>query len=156
MDPRRPPVNFVLDASAALAWAFERAAPGEAEAAQRLLDRLKQDEALVPDLWHLEVANALVVAHRRGVVSLAQARDFLARLAPLPIRTDATSAGERREHLFDLAREYGCPSTMRPTWTWPCAAARRSRPSIAASPTPGVALVWRPPEPQPASTGGRR
>jgi predicted nucleic acid-binding protein len=100
-------VSFVLDASAALAWAFERVAPEEAEAAQRLLDRLAQDEALVPDLWHLELANALVVAHGRGVVSLAQARDFLARLAPLPIRTDATSAGERREHLFDLAREYG-------------------------------------------------
>jgi predicted nucleic acid-binding protein len=99
-------VSFVLDASAALAWAFERVHPDEAKAALTLLARFRDDEALVPDLWHLEVANALVVGNRRGAISAAKVSDFLARLDALPIRTDATPASERKERLFALAREH--------------------------------------------------
>lgn len=99
-------MSFVLDASAALAWAFERSAPEEAQAALTLLNRLRDDEALVPDLWHLEVTNALVVGNRRGAISAAKVSDFLARLDALPIRIDTTPAAERKEHLFSLAREH--------------------------------------------------
>jgi predicted nucleic acid-binding protein len=62
-------MSFVLDASAALAWVFERADPSEALEARSLLDRLRTDEAIVPELWRLEVLNALIVGCRRNVIS---------------------------------------------------------------------------------------
>jgi predicted nucleic acid-binding protein len=99
-------MSFVLDASAALAWAFERADSAEAAAARSLLARLSNEDALVPELWHLEVLNALIVGHRKGVISVAKATDFLSRLDALPIRTQGESLAGRREQLFALAREH--------------------------------------------------
>ncbi len=61
-------MNVVLDTSAALAWMFERTDPAEIALADQLLDNIAALSARVPSLWHLEVANALLVAERRGVV----------------------------------------------------------------------------------------
>jgi predicted nucleic acid-binding protein len=99
-------MSFVLDASAALAWVYERADPAESSAARALLDRLDEEEALVPELWHLEVLNALIVGQRKGVISIAKATDFLAHLDALPIRTQSESLAGRKEQLFSLAREH--------------------------------------------------
>jgi predicted nucleic acid-binding protein len=100
-------VSWILDASATLAWAFDRTDQSEAERATRWLDRLARDEAQVPPLWHLEVVNALVIAERRGAIKVAQARNFLGKLTTLPIRTHPEKPDADREHLFSLAREYG-------------------------------------------------
>lgn len=100
-------MTFVLDASAALAWAFQRSDPAEADLARARLERLAAGEALVPELWRLEVANALVVARRRDLITTARAHDFLSRLAALPIRTHARGFADRRDRLFDLAQDYG-------------------------------------------------
>ena len=99
-------MSFVLDASAALAWVFERVDSSEAAAARACLARLSEEEALVPELWHLEVLNALIVGHRRGVISVAKAMDFLSRLDALPIRTQGESLAGRKEQVFSLAREH--------------------------------------------------
>lgn len=99
-------MTVVLDASAALAWVFERVDPAEAAAARDLLGLLASEEALVPELWHLEVLNALIVGQRRGVISTAKASDFIARLDALPIRTEDASLGDRKEQIFSLAREH--------------------------------------------------
>jgi predicted nucleic acid-binding protein len=107
MDPRRPPVTLVLDASVTLAWIFERQDPNEAKHAQVILTHLDERPALVPPLWHTEVLNALLVAHRRGIATLSTATDFLTKLAGLPIETDGTPVSLRSEHVFALAREYG-------------------------------------------------
>ena len=45
----------------------------------------------VPGLWHLEVANALLTAERRGVAKEAEVIDYRQRLARLPIMTLTTS-----------------------------------------------------------------
>lgn len=100
-------MTWILDASAALGWAFQRVDAAEAAVALAYLDRLAEEEALVPELWRLEVTNALAVAHRREAISTVRVRDFLARLSALPIRTHPARLGERRERLFDLAREHG-------------------------------------------------
>jgi len=99
-------MSIVLDASAALAWVFERSDPSEAQEARTLLGRLATEEAIVPELWHLEVLNALVVGHRRGVITTAKAAAFLHHLEDLPIHTDEISLGGRKEQLFGLAREH--------------------------------------------------
>lgn len=98
-------MTFILDASAALSWIFERSDPEERIRSDAHLQRLAEDEAQVPELWHLEVLNALVVAQRRGVIDLSQATDFLNRLEALPIRTESRVVAGRKEQLFALARE---------------------------------------------------
>ncbi|MGQ0624696.1 MAG: type II toxin-antitoxin system VapC family toxin [Sporichthyaceae bacterium] len=76
---------FVIDASVTMAWCFEDESTPPTEA---VLDQLATDEAIVPTLWRLEVANVLLVAQRRGRVSEAQATRFVAALEQLPIRID--------------------------------------------------------------------
>ncbi len=61
--------RFVLDASVALAWVLDSPVHSYAlRAKQALLDGAK---GVVPALWHLEIANSLVVAERRHVLSAA-------------------------------------------------------------------------------------
>jgi hypothetical protein len=58
----RSPQIVVIDASMALAWLFERQQPQDIEQANRLLGACGESPWWVPSLWHLEVANALLVA----------------------------------------------------------------------------------------------
>ena len=99
-------MSVVLDASAALAWVFERENPKESSTANELLASLRQDSAIVPSLWHCEVANALLVGERRGVIGEAQTTDFLGRLNALPIETDSADMGLARIAILRLAREF--------------------------------------------------
>lgn len=50
--------------------------------------RLTEDRALVPQLWHLEVRNCLIVAERRGHISTGRVTECLEALKWLPIETD--------------------------------------------------------------------
>jgi predicted nucleic acid-binding protein len=97
---------LVLDASAALAWIFERANRAEAERARAVLASLEELQPIVPSLWHIEILNALVTAQRRRLLSLSKASDFLSRLERLPIETDAAPVSDRKPQIFALAREY--------------------------------------------------
>jgi predicted nucleic acid-binding protein len=99
-------MSLVLDASASLAWIFERADPAENTLADRLLGELTRQTALVPVLWHTEVANVLLVAERRGVVREAQVLDYLHRLVGLPIVTDDAPVSTRQALVMALAREH--------------------------------------------------
>jgi predicted nucleic acid-binding protein len=93
---------FVIDTSVAMAWCFEDEAT---EAADLVLDRLREDEAVVPAIWPLEVANVLLVAERRGRLTEAQVSRFLGLLTQLPIEVDdaprelagIVAAGQRHE-----------------------------------------------------------
>ena len=58
---------FVLDASVALRWFLDHPVPPYANRIRQLL--ISGSSAVVPTLWHLEMANGLVVAERRGVLS---------------------------------------------------------------------------------------
>ena len=94
-------MSFVLDASVAACWAFDdEDHPKAAEA----LDRLRNEEAHAPSLWRLEVYNVLLVNERRGRISEADARLYLASLRRLPIRLDFEPA---EAELLRLARTYG-------------------------------------------------
>ena len=123
-------MSLVLDASMTLAWIFERADPQERALADRLLDSMAGQEALVPVLWHTEVANALLVAERRGVVGKAQVIDYLHRLSRLPLVTDDVGVSARQAFLMALGREYRAFGLRRrPTSIWRCAPAPSWRPS---------------------------
>jgi predicted nucleic acid-binding protein len=99
-------MSLVLDASAALAWIFERTDPGEAALADQLLGDIANQPVRVPSLWHLEVANALLIAERRGIAKEAQAIDYLQRLSDLPITTDDAEVSRRQEIIMALGRQF--------------------------------------------------
>ena len=71
-----------------MAWCFEDEATA---ATETVLDLLRDDRAVVPALWTLEVANVLLVAERRDRLTESQASHFLALLAQLPIDIDTTA-----------------------------------------------------------------
>ncbi|PZS25740.1 MAG: VapC toxin family PIN domain ribonuclease [Pseudonocardiales bacterium] len=79
---------MVVDTSVTMAWCFEDQAN---DAADAVLDLLREDDAVVPVLWQLEVVNVLLVAERRSRITEAKATQFLDLLTRLPIRADASS-----------------------------------------------------------------
>jgi predicted nucleic acid-binding protein len=60
------------------------------DATETVLDLLRDEEAAVPALWHLEVANVMLTAERRGRITEAQSARFLDLLVRLPIRVDTS------------------------------------------------------------------
>lgn len=58
--------SFVLDASVALAWFLDHPVPAYAERVRSAL--LAGERAIVPALWHLEMANGFAVSERRGLL----------------------------------------------------------------------------------------
>ncbi len=53
-----------------------------------MLERLKEEGGLAPQLWHFEVRNSLLMAERRGRLSAGEVKGRLDALRSLPIRTD--------------------------------------------------------------------
>ena len=76
---------FVLDASVAACWLLDDEDDAVASVA---LERLGQEDALVPQLWHIEMRNSLLVARRRGRLSSDGLGERLRALAGIPVRTD--------------------------------------------------------------------
>lgn len=93
---------FVVDASMTLAWCL----PDEASAyTERVLDQLRRETALVPAIWPLEVANALLVVERRQRLTEAQRIVVIRQLQALPIAVSNVNAGQALGPVMDLARE---------------------------------------------------
>ena len=92
---------FVLDCSIAAAWLFNDEASPETDA---LLDRLKNDSALVPGLWRLELGNVLAHAERRNRIAAAQIAAYLDLLNRLPIVTDTETESRALREILTLAR----------------------------------------------------
>jgi predicted nucleic acid-binding protein len=97
--------RFVIDASATLPWCF---ADEATEATNAALTRLRTgDEAIVPAHWPLEVANALLIAVRRGRISPDDAHQFLEDLESLPIRLDTATTSLVRAEVLPIANQHG-------------------------------------------------
>lgn len=96
-------MTFVLDASVALSWAF---ADEGGEVSTRALERLRDDEAFVPALWALEVANGLLTAERRSRITPADAADFCRLLLSLPVAVDPAARRRSFDVLAPLARAH--------------------------------------------------
>ena len=92
--------GLVVDASVVIAWLFDDEKEPRAD---KVLENLKEDGALVPHLWHLETRNTLLVAERRRRLSARAVNERLDALKALPVRTDE---GPDLESAFDLARTH--------------------------------------------------
>jgi predicted nucleic acid-binding protein len=99
--------RFVLDASVAVAWCFDDEATKFTEG---VLDLISSGaEALVPSIWPLEVANALLVAERSKRIALAKVTALLFRIAGLPISVRPTDPKQSFEQILPMARQQGLP-----------------------------------------------
>ena len=92
---------FVVDASMAISWVHPAQTTSESEA---WLEHVAAGaELVVPSIWPLEVANALLVLQRRRKVSAAERRDALQALGQIPARMDNNSVAMAFGVLSDLA-----------------------------------------------------
>ncbi|HJT34873.1 MAG TPA: type II toxin-antitoxin system VapC family toxin [Pirellulales bacterium] len=94
---------FVLDCSLAAAWFFEDEADAYAQAVE---DSLASVAAIVPVLWPLEVANALLMGERRKRTTEAKVTTFLGLLQALPIALDDETIGHAWHATIQLARAH--------------------------------------------------
>lgn len=94
-------MSLVVDCSVAVAWCIDDEASPETDA---LLDRVRDEGALVPALWHLELANVLLQAERRGRLTVRDVAARLALLDAMPLATDDESPARLRGDVLALAR----------------------------------------------------
>jgi predicted nucleic acid-binding protein len=97
-------VSLVIDASMTIAWLFRDERSG---VTQTVLRTVAAEGAFVPSIWHLEVANVLRNAVRRGRCDQEYADRSVRRLSRLGVTVD----GETDRHAWgatrDLSREHG-------------------------------------------------
>lgn len=97
--------EFVLDCPATMPWVFASEATPATDA---LIDGLAAgDKAWVPALWHLEVANVLLGAQRKGRIDKAGIERFFATLATLDIEVDNATTIEAWTKTLALAESFG-------------------------------------------------
>ena len=95
-----PVSAFVLDCSIAVSWLVADEASAKTD---RLLERLRDDGALVPALWHLELGNVLARAEKHRRITAAQIAAIVELVNRLPITAD-TDHGRALKEVLSLAR----------------------------------------------------
>jgi len=96
--------RFVLDASLALAWFLDNpVSPYATQVKQRLLDGAR---AVVPALWHLEMANGFVVAERRHILTAPEATRCLIDVEQLTAQIETNSDFVLTRQALNTARSF--------------------------------------------------
>jgi len=97
--------EFVLDCSATVPWVFESESTPETDA---LLDSLTAGgKAWVPALWHLELANVLIGAQRKGRIDKAGIEKFLSALGLYDIEVDSETMAVAWSKTLAIAESFG-------------------------------------------------
>jgi predicted nucleic acid-binding protein len=95
--------EFVPDGSVTMAWYFKDEKDPYADA---VADRFPGVQAVVPAIWPLEVANAVLVGERRKRSTEAQAIRWLGYLSSLPVTVDAETTQRAWSDVLSLARSH--------------------------------------------------
>jgi predicted nucleic acid-binding protein len=96
--------QVVVDASIALAWCF----PDEtSDYADAVLVALEGKTLLVPSIWSLEIANAVLVGERRQRLNQPEIKQFTTLLESLSFLEDARAVAKHVEEVLPLARTHG-------------------------------------------------
>jgi predicted nucleic acid-binding protein len=94
--------GLVVDASVAVAAVLEEA---HTEAARAILRRVANVGAVVPNLWHFEVGQTLLVAERHGRLTAAERETAQSLLLDLPVAVDAGTWARAMRDTIELASE---------------------------------------------------
>jgi len=94
--------DVVVDASVALAWCF----PDEAsDYADRVLVALERHTVVVPPVWTLELANAVLVGERRKRLKRPDILRFVTLLEGLSILQESQPMSDSINNVLPLARD---------------------------------------------------
>lgn len=96
-------MNTVLDASVALGWLVHRSDPSEAMLANHLFEEIEHFNMLVPQHWHVEIANGMLRLQRANIIASRRVTSFMARIGSFPIRTDTTGTPRQWSVTHQLA-----------------------------------------------------
>lgn len=101
-------MRFVLDNSVSMRWLLQDGNAERIAYADKVLELLMQEagEAVVPGIWGQEVANVLVKAQARGMVSEARVTAFVGLLQEMAISADARTAERALRDTLQLARRF--------------------------------------------------
>ena len=91
---------FVLDASVSAVWAL---ADESHPLADRAMDQLTIEGAMVPSIWWFEVRNVLVTCERRGRLTVDGSSAFLKLIGEFPIGIDSE---HDEDAILGFARKY--------------------------------------------------
>jgi len=96
---------FVVDASVGFAWVYPSQASEETDA---LLEDIEAGATIVaPALWFLEVANGLLAAQRRQLLTRSERRSALEMLSSLRVAIDEDSGRAAFHQTSTLAEKHG-------------------------------------------------
>ena len=98
--------GFVLDNSVAMRWLLESPKAPDQKYAEKVLKSLSEQDAVVPNLWHLEACNVILGAEKRGEITVGESEKFITQLENLPIHVDTMSANQAFSRTINLARTY--------------------------------------------------
>ena len=76
--------QYVLDNSVVMRWLLVSQKKSDQAYADRVLQSMVDNEALVPHLWHLEAANVLLGAEKRGELEVGEVERFITQIENLP------------------------------------------------------------------------
>lgn len=99
-------MSFVLDASVTMRWFFGDGKPQELAYAGKVLEAMKETNALVPVTWGLEVANVIAKAEAKDLVTEARSGAFLEMLGDIDIEADTATFAYALSNTLQLARRY--------------------------------------------------
>ncbi len=102
--PLRSTDPVVIDCSIALTWVFEDEASPQTDT---LFERVRDEGAIVPALWHLELGNVLLQAEKRGRIGRGDVMTRLDLIAELPISVDQQTTARAWREILTLARAEG-------------------------------------------------
>jgi predicted nucleic acid-binding protein len=92
---------IVIDASTALAWAFN-----DDDFADRFADQLASERLLAPPIWRLEVVNVILRNERQRLITLEQGNRILAALNAIDVEIVDSQAAQALEQLAAFARPH--------------------------------------------------
>lgn len=97
-------MRVVLDCSVAMSWCL----PDEQNTYLDTLTELQlgKSQAIVPDIWWMEIINVLWVAERRGRTSQDDTHNALTFLRSIPLLILPTTTYEISDRTLDLSRQY--------------------------------------------------
>ena len=99
-------MSFVLDTSVTMRWFFGDGKRQELAYAVSVLDAMKQDNAIVPVTWGLEVANVIARSEAKALVTEARSGAFLEMLEGVDIGVDVATFTHALSDTLQLARRF--------------------------------------------------
>jgi len=94
---------FVMDCSVTMPWLLHN---DMTDYAKDVLLGFKNGQAVVPELWFLEVSNVLLSFERRKRIKTTESEQFIKLLRELPIKIDQGTGERVFSRIISLAREY--------------------------------------------------